>query len=363
MALAATLAAGALPLQAGAQTPSPGDGILYIGTYGQEIVRVDEATGRVLEPIRLQTGIPRSMQLSEDRSRFYVLDASYEQVEVVDIRSRRSLEIHSLSRGPEQVRIWNWAVDPRDRYLILLVKSYRRLPDRYQVSGPMLLRYDLARRTVSDTLPWPGGEEREGARIVFSPDGELVYFFAEDAILALETDGFTEVDRWEYGTALDDGMGRFDFGFPQQYWSGPGEMTGLFRVTDPVVRRRTMGVATVRLAEREVEYFTLGPSENVSFVLAPDGRKAYGLQQEVGNWHFWTFDLENRRVERRDRFPGRPRMSLLTSSSGEMLYIYNAGNTIDRYEAATYRLIDTIQLPGDNTTNLFILPREGEDRQ
>jgi hypothetical protein len=61
-------------------------------------------------------------------------------------------------------------------------------------------------------------------------------------------------------------------------------------------------------------------------------------------------------VADRARFEGRPRMSLQVSSNGRLLYIYNAGNTIDVYDAGSYELLRTIQLPGDNTTPLFILP-------
>jgi hypothetical protein len=341
---------------------SGGDGVMYIGTYAKSIAMVDEATGESLGRIPLQTGIPRSLTLSENRERFYVLDVSYENIEVVDIASRSTTTVHTLSEGDEQIRIWGLGLDPLERYMVLLVKSTRKLSDRYQVSGPMLLRYDLQSRTVTDTIPWPGGQEREGARLLFSADGETLYFFADDAILALETDGFTEVDRWEYGTALDDGMGRFNFGFPQQYWGGRDELVGLFRTTDPVLGRTIMGIARVRLGEREVEFHPLGPSAGVSFVLAPGGRKAYGLQQEVGNWQFWTFDVENGRVESRAHFRGRPRMALLPSTNGEVLYIYNAGMTIDLYDAATYRFLRTINLEGDNTTSLYVLPKVAEDR-
>jgi hypothetical protein len=355
--VAILVAAAGLLAEAAAQpapAPHPGDGKLFIGTY-TSIVVVDEATSAVEEEIRLESGIPRSMVLSADERRFYVLNTLYEDVEVVDIATRRSVDRFSLSSGNRQVRIWGFNVDPRERYAIMLVKTYTRLPDRYEVSRPMLVRYDLSQRAVTDTIAWPGGEARENARILFSPDGELLYFFA-DEILVFETRGFTEVDRWAYEEALGAGIGRFEFGFPDQAFEQPGFHTGLFRITDPVQRRRLMGVARVNLATREVEFYTLGPNQNVSFVMAPGGQRAYGLQQQVGNYQFWTFDLENRRVESRQQFPGRPRMSLMPSSSGEVLYVYNAGNTIDLYEAATYRYLRTIDLNVDSSTGLFVLP-------
>jgi hypothetical protein len=274
---------------------------------------------------------------------------------VVDIATRRSIDRFTLSTPGQKVRIWGYNIDPRERYAILLVKTLRQQPDRFEVSPPMLLRYDLRTKSVTDTIAWPQGEEREGARILFSPDGDLLYFFA-DEILVFETERFTEVGRWDYAAALDDGMGDLSFGFPEQPYEESGYYTGLFRVRDPVQNRQLMGVARVHLNDRRLDYFALGPSASVSFALAPGGRRAYGLVQEVGNYQFWTFDLESRRVESRARFAGRPRMSLMTSSNGRVLYVYNAGNTIDLYDADGYRHLRTIEMDADNTTQLFVVP-------
>jgi hypothetical protein len=49
-------------------------------------------------------------------------------------------------------------------------------------------------------------------------------------------------------------------------------------------------------------------------------------------------------------------MSLKTSSNGKVLYIYNAGNTIDLWDAETYQYLRTITLDGDMTAELFVFP-------
>ena len=229
--------------------------------------------------------------------------------------------------------------------------------DRYEIGESTLLKYDLRRHVVIDTIPWPDDEERDFARILFSPDGDLVYFFT-DEILVLETEGFTEVDRWEYAESLQEGMGRFSFGFPSSLYEEPGFYTGMFRITDPVQNRRMMGVARVNLAERDVDFYLLGPSASVSFVMAPDGKKAYGLHSEVGNYEFWTFDLEARRVVGKTPFDGRSRMALMPSSNGELLYIYNAGNSIDVYDADTFAHVRTVQFDAD-MTSMFLMPPSG----
>jgi hypothetical protein len=49
-------------------------------------------------------------------------------------------------------------------------------------------------------------------------------------------------------------------------------------------------------------------------------------------------------------------MALKTSSNGKILYIYQAGNTIDLYDAETYQYLRTITLDGDMTTDLYVFP-------
>ena len=82
----------------------------------------------------------------------------------------------------------------------------------------------------------------------------------------------------------------------------------------------------------------------------------YGLQSEIGKYEFWSFDLVNHRLEKKAEFQGRPRMALKVSSNGKVLYIWQAGNTIDLYEAATFKYLRTITLDADATTQLYVMP-------
>jgi hypothetical protein len=53
-------------------------------------------------------------------------------------------------------------------------------------------------------------------------------------------------------------------------------------------------------------------------------------------------------------------MSLKTSTNGKVLYIYNAGETIDLYDADTFAPLTTLHLPGDVSTGLIVLPPRAE---
>ena len=70
----------------------------------------------------------------------------------------------------------------------------------------------------------------------------------------------------------------------------------------------------------------------------PIASAATGCSATIDEYEFWTFDLENYRVLSRTPFRGRPRMGLRVSSSGNVIYIHTAGNTIDLYDAATFKL-------------------------
>ena len=72
---------------------------------------------------------------------------------------------------------------------------------------------------------------------------------------------------------------------------------------DPVQNRRIMGVARVNSRRRSVDFYPLGPATPVSFRWRPDRKRAYGLFSEIGNYEFWTFDLEQPQARRKPSSP------------------------------------------------------------
>jgi DNA-binding beta-propeller fold protein YncE len=356
VARAVALAACALAVSpsAGAQDAGAG-GTIYIGTYKGSIDVIDERTEKLVGEIPLKNGMPTRLVVSQDRRRFYVLDKTFERVEIVDRVARKTLDTFTLSEDRARTRIWSMQPDPHDKYLILVTKTATLHADRWEIGPPTLLQYDLAAKKIARTIPWPKGEEREGAGVVFSPDGKLMYLMGDD-ILIYETEKFTEVDRWELSRPLEAGAGRIQLGPIDPWADEPGFFTGLFNMQDPVQNRRIMGVGRIDLVKKQVEFHPIGPFRPVSFALAPDRKRAYGLSQNIGEYEFWTFDLESRRVLSRTPFRGRPRMALRVNSAGNILYIYQAGNTIDLYDAASLKHLRTVTLDGDMTTPLILLP-------
>jgi hypothetical protein len=332
-----------------------GNGTLYIGGWPNKVFIIDEATEKVAGTIDVTTGQPTRMTLSKDRKRLYAVNALSEEVEILDIASRTSIDHFTLSEGRKKVRIRALIPDPLDRFVVMLVKAAEKKIDRFEISPPTLLVYDLKSHAVSRTIPWPNNEESEFVNIMMSPDGKLLYFYAND-VLIYDTSEFKQVDKWELARPAEEGLGRFDFGPTDVTYEEPGFYSGLFVAQDPVQNRRIMGVARVNLAAKSVDFWPIGPARLVGFSLAPDRKRAYGLLQEIGHYEFWAFDLEHHKLGAKAEFNGRPRMAMRVSSNGRVLYIYQAGNTIDLYEASTYKYLRTIALDADTTTALLVVP-------
>lgn len=329
----------------------------YISTYTDEMLVWDEASEEIIDRIKMNRIIPDNVQLNEAKTKIYVGDASAEYIQIVDVAQREVVDEFTLSEGQTTVRINGFAPHPSEEKGIVFVRKHTKHRDRYSVEGPYILEYDLVNKVVTDTVPWPDGEPRDFVGFRYAPDGETLYFFTDD-IIAVDAETFEEVDRWEISQPLEPGLGRPSFPILSDTYDAPGVATGLYRMRDPVNNRTLMGVATARLSEQEVDFYTLGPAEPVGrFSVAPGGERAFALYSTIGEYEFWEFDLVNQRVARRVPFDGRPRMGLDVSADGTKVYIHVAGNTIDVYDAETLEYSHTVEFDEDMTLgNVAIIP-------
>jgi len=357
LAAAACLAAATAAAAQPRLTPVSGTGTIYVGSYSGHITAVDEATGTVTK-IPLQTGPPFVVRLSPDRTRFYVQSANQERFEVVDVATRRTLDTFTLSSGQRHVRALAFEVDPQHKTMVVVAKPATRLIDRWQIDDPVFLVYDLASHTVVRTVPWPIDPEpgHFSVALRFSPDGRLLYVFGS-AVSILDTATMTVSDTWDLSTPADASVLRFDPGPWDDSADPQGTVTSLFMQQDAVARRKLLVVGKVNLAARSVDVFPLGPApeaDSLSFTMAPGGRRANVLKAEIGRHEVWNIDLAERRVTHRVEVPTRTRMQMRTSSTG-LLYIYEAGRTIEVYSADASTRLRTIELDSDMMYATFVI--------
>src|SRR5690606_29256918 len=77
----------------------------YIPTYTHDIVVCDEASEEIVDRIEVEHHSPNEVVLNEARDRLYVQDATLQDVEIVDLHTRRVVDSFTLNSGNSWVRI------------------------------------------------------------------------------------------------------------------------------------------------------------------------------------------------------------------------------------------------------------------
>jgi len=276
---------------------------------------------------------------------------------VIDIATRQTIDTFTLSEPDRHVRALAYEVDPQHRYMVAVARTATRLADRFEIGQAVFIQYDLKEHKIVRTVPWTSDPEPHYYFVAlrFSPDGKLLYVFSNE-ILVCDAATLRQIQSWDLSLPNEPGLGRFDLGSMDEWNDEPGYFTALFTMEDPVQKRKLLVVGRVNLGERTIDFFPVGPAPErgeASFALSADRKQAYVLVQDTRHDELWTIDIAGRRRERKVEFDGRPRMALRSSSNGKILYIYEAGNTIDLYEAAGFKYLRTITLDTDMMYDTF----------
>ncbi len=337
--------------------PSAGTGTIFVGSYSGHLTAVDEAT-ETFTKIPLKTGAPYVVRLSPDRSRFYVQSANQERFEIVDVKTRQSLDTFTLSTGNRHVRALAYEVDPQHRTMVVVAHAATKLIDRWEIGPPEFIMYDLTQHKVVRTVPWTLDPEPTyySVALRYSPDGRLLYVFgAEVTIYDVAT--MEVVDTWDLSRPNETAMGRFDPGPFDDSADQPGKVTSLFTMSDAVMKRKLLVVGQIDLAAKTVDVFPIGPapaSGVLNFTVGPNRQRAHVLKAEIGHHELWTIDLAQRTLTARIDVPSRTRMQMRSSSSG-LLYLYEAGRTIEVFSADGSTKLRTIELDSDMMYFTFVI--------
>jgi PQQ-like domain len=340
-----------------AQSPSAGTGTIFVGSYSGHLTAVDEATGTFTK-IALKTGPPFVVRLAPDRTRFYVQSANQERFEVVDVASRKSVDSFTLSDQRRHVRAVAFEVDPQHKTMVIVARTATKQIDRWEIGPPEFILYDLAAHTVSRTFPWRIDPEpaQYGVALRFSPDGKLLYVFGNEVTI-FDAATMEQVDSWDLSLPVDSTMSRFDAGPQDDSADRPGFVTALFTAQDKVMKRKALALGQIDLTARTVEVFPLGPvpvADSMSFTVAPGRKRANVLLAEIGRHRLMSIDMDTHQVTSRVDVPSRTRMQMRTSSTG-LLYLYEAGRTIEVYSADASTRLRTIELDSDMMYATFVI--------
>ncbi|MFN0121660.1 MAG: YncE family protein [Blastocatellia bacterium] len=337
-------------------------GTLYVGTWQRTVLAIDEAQGKVVDQIQLNTGTPQSLSLSYDKKRLLVSTWN-NGIEVIDLATRKVINSFTLSEGERIVRMRGFAADPTDQFLYATINVAVKKIDRFEIEKPKFAVIDLAQKKITTPYDFPKEHDTPfgfmaGYRV--SPDGKLLYVFKED-VLIFDLADFKQVDKIELSKPQHPGS------FPVRISGGdevndqPGIVTSVFNATDSVVRRRIFGIARLDLNTRKLDFTAIGPATTgmTGLHLTPDRKTGYTVafngNGATRRTEFWVFDIDAHKLVNKHEFDSRSRFSFSLSSDGKQLYIHGAGPTIECYDAANFALKRIITLDGDMTTNLLVL--------
>lgn len=356
----AAFVAIALAAPAGAAT-------LFMGSYPDKVLVVDESTGKVQSRIPLASGLPTSMQLSNDRKRIYITTITTSGIEVLDTATRKIVNSFSLNTPTERYRFNGGVADPGGRYFYTILTKFEKLNDRYVVSAPMFAAIDLQKKAVVRTAEiskeddgGPNGGWR--TRFMMSKDGSKLYVF-RDKVLVVDPANLKVTERIDIAKPEGTGMESVSFGGGVEALRNPDEYVSLFNAEDPYIRNKIYGVGRFNLANKTFDFRPIGPAPTgmAGLQVSPDMKEGWTVVTTgtTGNkrCEFWHLDLTTNQVKNKAEFSCRSRFQFGMSDDGTKLYIYGASYDIDVFGAQSLAFEKTLDLGNDTTgAGMIIVP-------
>jgi DNA-binding beta-propeller fold protein YncE len=343
-------------------------GTLYLPAYPAAVLVFDEAKAQIVDRIPLTTGTPMSIRLSPDHKRIYVTTIDHNGIEVIDVATRKVINHFELNTPTKQYRLFNGAVDPEGKMFYAVTKEITKFPEHYEVGKPKYTVVDLQQQKIVKTVDIPKEEEAQNQGdygvgwIEISPDGKYLYQFGEK-ITILQASDFKVLDHIDLAQPDAPGMENVHFGSDLDLINSPGEHTGMFVWSDPVVHNRVFGLARFDLTTRQMDFKPIGPAPAgmAGIQVTPDKKWAYTVVSTgihgTKRCEFWSIDLSSDRVTQTAEVPCRTRFTLGISTDGKKLYIYGAGFDIEVYDAATLKYEKTWDLNNDVTyAGIVVIP-------
>lgn len=350
---------------------SAGAGTLFCGAYPYWVLAIDETQGKVVDRIRMETGLPTGLRLSQDHKTIYVTTNDHSGIEVLDVATHKVLNKFVLNDATHHYRMNGGAPDPSGTMLYTTTTMMTKLVDRYEIGKPKYTIIDLAQGKIAKTVDEPSnntgagggfGGGRGGGQFEVSPDGKYLYQFGS-TITVLNAADFSVVDHIQLSQPEAPSMEGMSMGAEQEALSNPGQRVSLFNYSDPIVHNRVFGLAHFDLNTRRFDFTPIGPSPATMGQLrvTPDGKSAYTIitNGAGGNrrCEFWALDMATSRLARTGEVPCRARYSFGLSANGKKLYIYGAGFEIEVYDAVTFQRDAVWDLGNDMTGGgLIVLP-------
>jgi WD40 repeat protein len=338
--------------------------LMYLGTWPHKIDVIDANTGTIVDQINLNTDIARQLVLSPNHKTLYAATLSDNSIVTIDLATRKVTGSFSLDSGNQKNRLSGLTIDPTGKYLYSIDTVITKQLDHYDIAEPKFVVIDLSAKGIARSEKFPKDEEILGFRssLRISPDGKYLYLF-RDGIQVFDTSDFKLIKKIDLKQPPVPDMVNLSLNFVDDPNEAPGKLIGLFDSSDPYVHRAVFGVAELNLSTLSFDLTPIGPVTTTSMaplMLSPDRKLGYTavVNGEQGNrvTEFWVFDMATKKIIAKKAFTGRTRFNFGMTADGKKLLIYNAGFQIEVYDAKTLEMTNDIDLEGDTTSNLIVMP-------
>ncbi|HWC98867.1 MAG TPA: hypothetical protein VG456_19035 [Candidatus Sulfopaludibacter sp.] len=346
-------------------------GTLFCGAYPDLVLVIDEAQGKVIDTIKMVTGLPRSLRLSPDKKTIYVSTNDHNGFEVIDVATHKVTNHFVLDDATHRYRILGGVPDPAGKVLYGSTTEIIKQADRFVIGKQKYTIIDMTEQKIVKTVDEPpaetagrggggGGGGRFFGNFEVSPDGKFLYQFGQQ-VRVLNAADFSEVEKIDLEMPGQP-MENLGLGGMQEALSDPTQRVSLFNYSDPIVHNRVFGLARFDLNTRKFEFTPIGPSpaQLGQLFVTPDKKMGYTMSQngQGGNrrCEFWGLDLVTTKLARTSEVPCRSRYSFGMSTNGKKLYIYGAGFEIEVYDAVTFQREAVWNLGNDMTGAMVVIP-------
>jgi len=365
LALCLCTASGfAVPAKAAKSAAAPE--LMYLGVWPHTILVVDANQEKVVDKIDLPTDIARTILLSPDKKKLIASTLRDNNILTIDLATKKVENQFSLNEGATSVRLGGLTPDPSGKKLYAVGTQIDKKIDHYEIGEPKLMVIDLDAKKVTQSAEFGKEDALVGQRtsMKVSPDGKFLYMFRQ-AIFIYDTSTLKMVKKIELSKAEAPETSTLSLSPVEDPNAVPGKITGIFNSSDPYVHRRIFGIAEIDLNTQSYELTPIGPTETSiqPLLMSPD--RKYGYTVAIYGSHgdrvteFWVFDMKTRKLLNKREFVGRTRLNFGLTADGSKLLIYNAGFEIEVYDAKTLAMRSTIDLHGDTTSNLVVMPIAG----
>jgi len=364
LCLIALPALAAAPASAAAAAKPPA--LLYLATWPHQIVVVDADKEKIVDRINVDTDVVRQLVLSPDHKKLYAASFAHDGIATVDLTTRKVIDSFDLDNDNHKVRLSGITIDPTGKLLYSIETVVTKQLDHYDISDPKFVVIDLSAKAIVRSADLPKGEDNPGffrGTMKVSPDGKYLYLF-RDTIEVFDTSNFKLIKKIELEQPPVPDMQNLSLNLVDDPNESPDKVIGLFRSTDPFVHRETFGLAEINLSNLSFDVSPVGPVTTTSvapLMLTPDRKTGYTavINGVNGNriTEFWVFDMASKKIVAKKEFAGRTRFNFGVTADGKKLLIYNAGYQIEVYDAKTLEMTTDINLGGDTTSNLVVVPQ------